>query len=41
MVLLDMQLMESATAARQGPGFGAGTGPNSDLSLLLCHEGDQ
>ncbi|MET9415218.1 SapB/AmfS family lanthipeptide [Streptomyces klenkii] len=37
MVLLDMQVMESATAAGQGPGFGARAEPSS-LSLLICPE---
>lgn len=40
MVLLDMQVMESATAAEQGPAFGASTEPTSDASLLLCQPGD-
>ncbi|MCF3100507.1 SapB/AmfS family lanthipeptide [Streptomyces roseoverticillatus] len=40
MVLLDMQVMESASTAEHGPGFGASTEP-SDISVLLCGpEGD-
>ncbi|MFH8787689.1 SapB/AmfS family lanthipeptide [Streptomyces roseoverticillatus] len=38
MVLLDLQVMESAMAAGQGTGFGASTEPDSGLSLLICHK---
>ncbi|MEV5374412.1 SapB/AmfS family lanthipeptide [Streptomyces nondiastaticus] len=38
MVLLDLQVMEAASAAEGGPGGGASIeNPNSEVSLLLCH----
>ncbi|WP_449477182.1 SapB/AmfS family lanthipeptide [Streptomyces abikoensis] len=39
MVLLDLQAMESASAAENGPGFGPSDEPTSDLSILICHGG--
>ncbi|MFF4217185.1 SapB/AmfS family lanthipeptide [Streptomyces nondiastaticus] len=38
MVLLDLQVMEAASAAEGGPGGGASIEPpDSAISLLLCH----